>query len=52
MFGALVPDARIWIDGVAGTLAFSAGSAVFVVLVYAVIGVVLTAYLVSKRDLA
>jgi hypothetical protein len=52
MFGAVVTSAQVWIEGVAGSLAFSAGSAVFVLMVYAVIGIVLTAYLVSKRDLA
>lgn len=52
MFGALVPSAQVWIEGVAGTLAFSAGSAVLVLFIYAVLGVFLTAYLVSKRDLA
>ncbi len=52
MFGALVPTARVWIEGVAGRLAFSAGSAVFALVIYAVLGVLLTTYLISKRDLA
>lgn len=52
MFGALVDRARIWIPDIAGQLDFSVTSALLALLVYAVAGIVLTAYLISKRDLA
>lgn len=52
MFGAMVPAAQVWIEGIAGSLAFSAGSAMFSLLIYAIIGALLTSYLISKRDLA
>ncbi len=50
--GALVDGAQLWIPDVAGQLAFSFGSAFLALAFYVVGGVLLTAYLMTKRDLA